>query len=207
MLKIYHAPGTRGFRTIWCCEELGVPYQAVATSMDKDFRFSDEWRKMVPTGKVPAMTDGEFKLYESCAMTQYVIDKYGNGKLQPTAGTAASGEYQQWCWYAESTFSRPVGEVVNHNRSFGEKAIDSVIDEMTGRAVLAAECLDGEIAGKTYLLGDEFSGADIMMGWTLSAFCRVLQRELPGENLSAYWARLQTRVAYKAAVAVEKSLA
>ena len=108
------------------------------------------------------------------------------------------------CWYAESTFSRPVGEVVNHKRSFGDGAIDSVIEEMTGRAVLAAEALDSELAGKTYLVNDEFCGADIMMGWTLSAFGRVLNRDLPGSNLPDYWDRLQARPGYQAAAAKEQ---
>lgn len=203
MLKIYHAPGTRGFRTIWVCEELGHPYEVVPTSMSKAFRASPEWRSMVPTGKLPAMTDGDFLMYESCAMTQYILDRYGNGRLQPTPGTEAHARYLQWCWFAEATFSRPIGEVVNHRRNFGDDLNEAVMEEMKGRARLAAEALDGEMAGKEYLVQDEFSGADIMMGYTLLIFEKVLEEALPGDDVNAYWTRLQAREGYQAALRAE----
>ena len=59
MLKIYHVKGTRAIRVIWLCEELGVPYEVEVISFAPDFRQSDEWRAKNPTGKVPAMDDGD----------------------------------------------------------------------------------------------------------------------------------------------------
>jgi glutathione S-transferase len=204
MLKIYHAPRTRGFRTIWACEELAIPYEVVPTSMAKKFRASPEWRAMHPAGKLPVMTDGDFRMYESCAMTQYIIDRYGNGRLQPKPGTETHATYLQWCWYAESTFARPIGEVVNHRRSFGDNAIPAVIEEMTGRARLTAEALDGAMRGKDFLVNNEFSGADIMMGYTLMIYELVLEEALPGE-LPGYWARLASRPGYQATLALDQA--
>ena len=198
MLEIYHAPGTRGLRTIWACEELGIPYQVNAVNMNPDFRASPEWRKLNPVGKVPVMTDGDFVIYESCAMTQYVLDCYGEGRLQPQPGTREHGLYLQWCWFAESTFARPIGEIVNHRRSFGDDAMESVIDEMKGRARLSAQAVDAAVAGRTYLLDDEFTAADINMGYSIKAFLGVVKEALPA-NLAAYWDRLSARAAYQAA--------
>ena len=59
MLTIYHAPGTRGFRLIWLCEELDHPYEVVKVDFSAEYRASPEWRRMNPVGKVPAMTDGD----------------------------------------------------------------------------------------------------------------------------------------------------
>jgi len=202
MLKIHHAPGTRGFRTIWACEELGVPYEAIPVDMSRGFRGSPGWRKMNPVGKVPVMSDGDFVMFESCAMTQYVLDRYGEGRLQPRPGTPEHGTYLQWCWFSEATFSRPIGEIVNHRRSFADAANDAVIDEMKGRARLSAQAVEETLDGKAYLLGDEFSGADISMGYTLKIFISLVDENL-SPNLSQYWARLTGREAYRAAEAAE----
>ena len=202
MLKIHHAPGTRGFRTIWACEELGVPYEVIPVDMSRRFRASSTWRKMNPVGKVPVMSDGDLVMFESCAMTQYVLDRYGEGRLQPRPGTSEHGTYLQWCWFAEATFSRPIGEIVNHRRSFADAANDAVIDEMKERARLSAQAVEEALDGKTYLLGDDFSAADINMGYTIKIFTSLVDENL-SPNIAQYWARLTDRTAYGAAEAAE----
>ena len=96
MLKIYHSKGTRAFRVIWACEELGVPYEVVSVDFSAEYRTSPTWRAMNPVGKVPVMTDGDMKMFESCAMMQYVLDRYGDGRLQPARADAAYPHYLQW---------------------------------------------------------------------------------------------------------------
>ena len=114
MLTIYHAVGTRSLRVIWTCEELKVPYQVETIPFTSEYRASQEWRKMNPVGKVPVLKDDDFIMFESGAMVQYILDRHGNGQLQPKPGTPEHGLYLQWCWFAESTFARPIGEIVNH---------------------------------------------------------------------------------------------
>lgn len=126
MIRFYHAPRTRGIRPIWLCEELGIDYEVEMIDFTQEFRVTPQWRKISPLGKVPVMVDtaNDLLMYESCAMVQYLLDRYGNGQLQPQAGTPEHAIYQQWNWFAESTFARPLGEVVNHSREFpGEKKI------------------------------------------------------------------------------------
>ena len=93
MIEIYHAPRTRGYRVIWLAEELGLPYKVNPISMAPDFRNSEEWRRLSPTGKVPVMKDGDVVMYESCAMVQYVLAKEGNGRLEPAPGSAEHAMY------------------------------------------------------------------------------------------------------------------
>ena len=83
MLKIYHASMTRSLRVIWLCEELGLPIEVEPISFHPDFRFSEEWLARNPVGKVPVLEDGDFSMFESGAMVQYVLDRYGDGRLQP----------------------------------------------------------------------------------------------------------------------------
>ena len=134
MLKIFHSPGTRGFRVIWVCEELSVPYEIEPVNFAAEYRATPEWRAMNPVGKVPVMTDGDMTMFESCAMMQYVLDRYADGRLQPSKDDATYAHYLQWCWFAESTFARPLGEIVNHRREF-KPELDDVV---AGRYKMAA---------------------------------------------------------------------
>ena len=202
MLRIHHVPATRGFRIIWLCEELDVPYEIVRVDFSRRYRSSAEWRAMNPVGKVPVMTAGGLTMFESGAMVQHVLDRHGRGRLEPARGSREHALYLQWSWFAEATFTRPLGEIVNHRREFGDRAIPEVIEEMEVRARLCADALDREMRGKDYLVGD-FTAADIMMGYALRSYLRLMPDETLPENAGAYWNRLTTRDGYRAAIASE----
>lgn len=200
MIRIYHAPRTRSIRIIWLYEELGLPYARVPLDFSATYRASPEWRAKNPVGKTPVMEDGDFSMFESGAMVQYLLDRYGQGRLQPTAGTTEHATYLQWCWFGESTFARPLGEIVNHRRALApEQQSPVAIEEMKARAWLCVEALDGALQGKDYLLGKEFSAADIMNGYALMLSDWLLERDYPAD-VGAYWERLKLRPAYQIAV-------
>ena len=202
MLRIHHVPATRGFRIIWLCEELCLPYEIVTVDFSSRYRASAEWRAMNPVGKVPVMTDDALTMFESGAMVQYVLDRYGGGRLQPPRDTCEHAVYLQWSWFAEATFARPLGEIVNHRRVFADRAIPEIVEEMKARARLCADALDREMRDKDYLVGS-FTAADVMMGYTLRACERLLPDESLPANANAYWKRLTSRDAYRAAIAAE----
>ena len=206
MITIHHAPGTRGYRAIWTCEELGVPYKVVAANMDPAFRATLEWRSMNPVGKVPVMTDGDLTMFESGAMVQHILDKYGDGRLQPARRTDEYALYLQWGWFAESTFARPIGEIVNHGRAFAGNENPAAIEEMKNRARLCAQAIAQAVEGKRYLLGSDFTGADIMMIYSLKIFVEKVDAELPGA-LSTYWDAIAQRPAFKATEAADQGTA
>ena len=196
MLKIYHSPATRGFRVIWVCEELSIPYEVVPVNFAADYRATPEWRAFNPLGKVPVMTDGDIKMFESCAMMQYVLDRYGNGQLQPATENPDYAHYLQWCWFAEATFSRPIGEIANHRREFKPELAD-VVAEMKGRATLCAKALDDALSDRPYLLGDDFSAADINICYTLRLY-RAMVSETLGKHVQSYFDRVTARPSYAA---------
>ena len=202
MLKIYHAPRTRGFRVIWLCEELDIPYEINPVDFSPAYRATPEWRKISPVGKLPVMTDGALTMYESGAMVQYVLDKYGDNRLQPARGTAEHATYLQWSWFAEATFARPLGEIVNHKRMFAKNPSQEIIDEMKDRARQCAQAVANAVDGKTWILGDEFSAADIMMGYTLRLYGLLMGEPLP-DSAESYWARLSARDAFKSGQAAD----
>lgn len=203
MLTVYHVPRTRGVRAIWLCEELGLPYAVKSVDFSPEFRSSAQWRALNPVGKVPVLRDtnnGDFVMFESGAMVQYILDRYGNGLLQPATGTAEHALYLQWSWFAEATFARPLGEVVNHGREFpGDQKKDAVVAEMLTRGKVCAEAVGTAIGDQPFILGEAFSAADIMLGYTLMLAQRFLPDGLPA-TVQPYWQRLAARPAFQKSV-------
>ena len=202
MLTIYHVPHTRSIRAIWLCEELDVPYEIELLSPEQ--RKSEAWRAISPTGKVPAMADsdgnGRFTMFESGAMVQYILEKHGDGRLQPPAGTKESALFLQWCWFAEATLARPLGDVVHHTLLKPEaERIPGVVVDGTARARICLDALEALLGDQSYLLGDGFSAADIMMGYSLFLAKRlsILDERYPA--VLAYQDRLEKRPAWAVA--------
>jgi glutathione S-transferase len=111
MIKLYHAQLTRSIRIIWLLEELGIPYE-LATVAFKPPRHSFE--QNTPSGKFPVIEDGSMVMSESGAILEYLIEKYGNGRLAPAIGSADRGPYLQWLHFAEATAFPPIGDVARH---------------------------------------------------------------------------------------------
>ena len=202
MIEIYHVPGTRGVRPIWLCAELGVDYRVVDVDFSASYRSSPEWRRMNPVGKVPVMVDTDadgLMFFESGAMVQYLLDRFDQGSLEPERGTPDHALYLQWSWFAEATFARPLGEIVNHLREFpGEQKSEAAIEEMRNRARLCLHALTPQLKQRDYIVGDSFSAADIMLGYSVMLATKYLPEPLPNE-VANYWDRLSERPAYKLA--------
>jgi glutathione S-transferase len=196
VLTIYHVPGTRSVRPIWLCEELGVPYRREVVSFDAKFRASPEWRRINPVGKVPAMIDGDLTMFESCAMVQVILDRYGNGRLEPPRGSNDHALMQQWSWFAESTLARPAGEIVNHRRVFGANANPEALAEMADRVRLCLVAVDAAVAEREFIVASGFTAADINLGYSL----HLARGLVPFDDLEyarAYYDRLAARPAFQ----------
>lgn len=198
MLKIYHSPGTRGFRVIWVLEELGLPYEIRPVDFSAGYRRSAEWRAMHPIGKVPVLDDGDLRMHESCAMIQYILTRYGDGRLQPSAADPAYAHFLQWLWFSEATFQRPLGEITNHRREFNPELRD-VVAEMKARASASVEALDQALTGRQYLLGEEMTAADLSNAYVLRGYRRSVSEDLPA-NVKAFWDRMTALPSYERTV-------
>jgi len=194
MLTIYHAPGTRSIRVIWLCEELAIPYERVVVDFSPTYRASAEWRKLNPVGKVPALRDGDFTMFESGAMVEYIVERYGHGRLRPPPGTRAAAMYFQWSWFAEATFARPLGDIAQHTFVKPEsERLPAVVEDGRARAFACMDALEAAVPGGAYLVDGTFSAADIMMGYTLILARRFkVLTNASHPNVNAYMARLET---------------
>ena len=193
MIKLYHAPMSRSIRIYWLLEELGIPYrlEVVAFQVPK-MPFSQQ----TPLGKVPVLEDGEVLMLESGAILEYLLERYGDGKLAPAVGSPQRAAYLQWLHFAEATAFSPIGEVVRQTMFKPEaERIPEVVEDAGARARATLDVVERHLAGKQYLLGGDFSGADVMMGFTLLAAKRVGVLGDGHPNLDAYLSRLLARPA------------
>src|SRR2546430_3270887 len=110
MIKLYHAPMTRSIRIYWLLEELGdVPYELeiVRFAVPK-VPFS----QATPLGKVPVIEDGPVVMFESGAILEYILERYGKSPLAPPPRPASRSAYLQWVHFADGTLFPPLGEIV-----------------------------------------------------------------------------------------------
>ncbi len=200
MIKLYHAQLTRSVRIVWLLEELGLPYE-LATVAFKPPRHSFE--QDTPTGKFPVIEDGDLVMSESGAILEYLIEKYGQGRLAPALGSADRGPYLQWVHFAEATAFPPVGDVARHTMFLPEAdRIPKVAEDGRVRAQNALDVLERALAGKEYLVGRELSGADVMMGYFLMAARMLGLVGARHSNIAAYWERLAARPGLQKALSV-----
>jgi len=200
VLILYYAPRTRAVRIRWLLEELGLPHELrrVPFAPPTGGFFS----QATPLGKFPVLEDGAVTIFESGAIVEYVLERWGAGRLAPPLGAPGRGPFLQWLHFAEATAFPPLGTIVWHTlyKQDAER-LPSVIEDARSRARTTLGVVERALAGKEYLLGTEFSAADIMMGFTLEAAkaLGVLDATLP--NLAAYLARLEARPAFRRATA------
>lgn len=207
MITIYHVPRTRSARVIWLCEELDLPYEVVPVDFSPEYRKSAEWRRLNPIGKVPAMTDLDaegkpFTMIESGAMVHYVLERYGEGRLQPPTGSLESALFLQWSWFAEASLARPLGDMVHHRILKPEpERIPAVVADGRERAEICLDAVEATLEGRDYLLGSRFSAADIMMGYSLALAQRLGLFDARYPNVVAYMGRLEGRPGFRIAFA------
>jgi glutathione S-transferase len=202
MIALYHSPRTRSVRVLWLLEELGLPYELHTLAFSPDSLKSADYLKVNPLGKVPAITDGPLIMFESGAIVEYLIERYGNGRLAPQVGTPARGTFLQWIHFAEATCLPPLSDLAQHTIFKPEaERIAALVPDAQERIASWLAVLERAVAGEQYLLGDDFSGADVMVGYSLLLakwFGLLGEQSYP--KLSAYVARLEQRPALQKAL-------
>ena len=113
-ITLYHSPASRAFIPYWLLEELGVPFDVVTVDIAKGDQKTPDYLAINPSGKVPALADGEAVISETPAIGIYLADRYGYGGLAPRIEDPRRGEYLRWMVYSQTVLD-PVAEL--HARS------------------------------------------------------------------------------------------
>jgi glutathione S-transferase len=211
MITVHHLNNSRSQRVLWLLEELGCEYQVVKYQRDPHTLLAPpQLRSIHPLGKSPVVTDGAQTLAESGAILEYLIERYGNGRLRPPAGSPERLRYTYWLHYAEGSampplllklvfirLPRPVPPLIRPIvRAVARRAQESLIDPQLRTHI---DFWEGELQKATWFAGEELTGADIQMSFPLEAAAARAGIAL-GSRVSGFLERIHARPAYRRAL-------
>ncbi len=206
MLQLYNYPKTRGVRVTWMLEELEAEYEFKLVPFGENGFASEDYVKINPAGKVPALRDGDLLLTESAAIVTYLGDKFPAQQLVPEPGTAARARYDQWCYFALAELEQPLWTKGKHNFILPpDKRVPAVVETAEWEFQKALNVLSLGLGDNKYILGAEFSAADILIGQTL-LWARVAKQPVDFQNIKDYTDRVLGRDALQRARAKEAAM-
>lgn len=197
-MKLYYAPRVRANRVRWALEEFGVPYDLVAVDLGAGEHRRPEYLAIHPRGRVPAFVDGEVVLYESGAICMYFADRFSTHGLAPAIDSPLRAAYYNWVALAMSELD-PTLKLISDLRRLREGERVPVLEQQaverwqSDLLLLEATFVDG----RAYLLGADFSVADVLVG-----SCVLWSRTLglgQAPQVNAYAERLMARRGYQRA--------
>ncbi|MDO7843394.1 glutathione S-transferase family protein [Sphingomonas immobilis] len=194
-LTIYGSINTRASRCLWAAEELGVVYDWKPLSTKDGSTRDPAYLAINPSGKLPALTDGDVVMSESLAMNLYMAQTYGTGSLWP-AEPARQARVLQWTMWLATEMEPHILPlfkllVLTPASERDPAAIDAKLTAVQPLFAL----LDTALAGHDYLLGD-FTVADINLAAPLALFRNAMKVDLSAwPRLDAWIARCYDRAA------------
>ncbi|SEO99647.1 glutathione S-transferase [Luteibacter sp. UNC138MFCol5.1] len=213
MIVVHHLNNSRSQRVLWLLEELGLPYEIVRYERDpKTMLAPKALRDVHPLGKSPVVVDGDVTVAESGAIVEYLVDRYGEGRLRPAAGTPEALRYRYFLHYAEGSampqlllklvftrmetapvpfFAKPIA------RMLARGAQKTFVDP---QLKLHLDYLESQLADADYFAGDTLTAADIQMSFPLEAAASRAGLDASRPRLKAFLARIHARPAYRAAL-------
>ncbi len=213
MLIVHHLENSRSQRVLWLLEELGVEYEIKRYERDKKTMLAPrELREVHPLGKSPVVTDEGQTIAESGAIVEYLVERYGNGRLVPAAGTPEKLRYTYWLHYAEGSAMPPLllklvferiktGPVPFFVRPIVRGVADKVLTMFVDPQLkLHIEYMEAHLAQNPWFAGKEFTAADIQMSFPLEAAQSRAAKGLETPSVIAFLEKIHARPAYQRAL-------
>ena len=202
-LRIYGIARTRAFRALWMAKELGLDYEHDPVEIGDAGARTPEFIAINPNGRLPVIVDDGFVLFESLAITLYLAKKHAPGRLYP--GTL-EGEARAWPWslWAVTEVDRGVNIWSLHAVRLPPEEQDLAKRAEALKVLVAPfKVLDAAVSGQPYLLGDDFTVADLNVAAVIS---RAIEMDLTTTpNLKAWLTRCLERPAAREALALKNA--
>lgn len=213
MITVHHLNNSRSQRVLWLLEELGLPYDVKRYERDPETMLApDALRQVHPLGKSPVLTDGDLTLAESGAIVEYLVDRYGDGRLIPAPGTPDRLRYTYWLHYAEGSAMPPlllklIFDKIEHSpmpffakpiaRGIVNRVKDSFINPQIAQHL---DFMEAELGKSTWFAGEDFTAADIQLSFPLEAAATRAGLNASRPRLMAFLDRIHARPAYQKAL-------
>ena len=213
MITVHHLNNSRSQRVLWLLEELGLPYEITKYQRDaKTMLAPPELAKVHPLGKSPVITDDALTVAETGAIVEYVIERYGNGRLAPAIGSPERLRWRYWMHFAEGSampplllkliferikvspmpfFAKPIAKGICN------KVLAAMVEPNLKRQL---DFMEAELGKSEWFAGAEFSAADIQMSFPLEAAAQRAGLDASRPKLMAFLKRIHARPAYRQAL-------
>ena len=202
MLVVHHLGVSQSERIVWLCEELGIPYDLRVHDRDPETRLAPASLKALhPAETAPVIVDGDIVMAESGAIVEYILARYGKGRLVVAPDAADYADYVYWLHFSNGSLmpSEMAAWVASAAGAGPDVPIATV---MKARADRAYSMVEDRLGKAKFLAGDALTAADIMMVFALSTMRAFTGRELAAyPNIRRYLALVGERPAYRRAMA------
>lgn len=213
MIIVHHLNNSRSQRVLWLLEELGLDYEVKRYERDpKTMLAPESLRKVHPLGKSPVISDGKLTVAESGAIIEYLVERYGKGRLVPAAGTPERLRYTYWLHFAEGSAMPPLlmklvfDRIEKSPMPFFVKPIAKAISAKVKSSFIEPnitrqlDYMEAELGKQAWFAGEEFSAADIQMSFPLEAAASRSGLGKSRPKLMQFLERIHQRPAYQRAL-------
>ncbi|GEL75492.1 glutathione S-transferase family protein [Myxococcus virescens] len=183
-MKLYFNPRSRAVIAKWMLDECGAQYEIVPIDLEKKENKSPEFLKINPAGKLPALVDGDTRLFECAAICLYLAEKFPDAQLAPKPGDKDWGRYLSLMVYSSSQLEPSMGD---HLMKLPTGPARGWTDFET-----VLNVIEGELGQGPYLFGERFTAADVMVG-SMFIWMRIFGGQTGRPALDAYIERLLAR--------------
>lgn len=202
MITIYHLETSRSERIVWLMEELGLEYTLEVYPREATGAAPPPLRSIHPLGKAPVIRDGTTLLAESGAIVDYIVHRYGGGRLTLRPDAPLYARYLYWLHFAEGSLMSLMLIALVLSRVTAASA-SPVTARIRDRMTQMLRFVDTELGSGPWFAGAEFTAADVMMVFPFTTMRRFLAYDLaPFANCHAYLQRIESRPAYQKMLAV-----
>lgn len=213
MITVHHLNNSRSQRVLWLLEELGLPYEIKKYQRDaKTMLAPPELMQVHPLGKSPVITDDGQTIAETGAIVEYLLERHGNGRLVPPAGTPERLRWRYWLHFAEGSampplllkliferikvtpmpfFAKPIAKGISN------KVLTAMVEPNLKRQL---DFMEAELGKSEWFAGAEFSAADIQMSFPIEAAAQRAGLDASRPKLMAFLKRIHARPAYQKAL-------
>jgi len=213
VITVHHLNNSRSQRVLWLLEELGVPYEIQKYQRDaKTMLAPPELLKVHPLGKSPVITDDGVTVAESGAIIEYLLERHGDGRLEPARGTPERLRFTYWLHFAEGSamspllmklvfdrietspmpfFARPIA------RSISRKVKTAMVEPNLKRHL---DHMERELTKSEWFAGDEFTAADIQMSFPVEASAQRAGLDASRPKLMTFLKKIHARPAFRRAL-------
>lgn len=211
MIIVHNLNHSRSIRILWLLEELGLDYEIKQYERGSDGLAPDAYKKLHPIGKAPIVTDGEDVLIESGAVIETLLDRHGNGRLQPEPGSKDWIQYRYWMHAAEGSLMsqlllKLILDRMESKTPFFMRPVVSLVTGKVKSMYVNPNLKDfftytnDVLAKSTWLTGETFTAADIMMGFPGQAAMKRADGAGRYPHIQAWIQKWEKRPAYQRAL-------